>query len=152
MKHGTVMRGGKERKVKNLGWLLKHADEVERFTVYEDIDGGSHMTAHLKDGGTFTIEWASARVMHDWLKRPSFRETKLEYRNTPPEGHKDDLNPLTGSVLKVGDRVRALSDKPGESDVGVIRGINHARQHATVYWTEARETYTEPLNDLVRLN
>jgi len=81
------------KEVTNLGWLLRHYDEVEKFEVYgsrviifagtsrgyfeipdknKNEWSNSTMVAVLKDGRKFVARWASYEVMLDWLRRPKF--------------------------------------------------------------------------------
>lgn len=61
------------REVKNLGWLLRHASEVEAITLEYDRDiyGAQTvvMTADLADGiRQYHTAWASEIVLRDWLR------------------------------------------------------------------------------------
>jgi hypothetical protein len=87
----VVNPDGTSRQVTNLGWLLTHSDEVEKFEVignmrfirlgkirweYPDKSfyetGDSILIAHLKDGRFYIVQWLSYKVMLDWLHRPKF--------------------------------------------------------------------------------
>lgn len=69
---------GIPRKVKNLRWLLHHADRV-RYLVffYNPGDAGQYsegvLEAILRDGGKYRVSWASLSVCWAWLNRPKFR-------------------------------------------------------------------------------
>lgn len=67
---------GRTFKTKNLGWLLRHWKDVERFELAEvnrSPHGEGFMVAHLKGGGQFLSEFASYAVLADWVRRPVFR-------------------------------------------------------------------------------
>jgi len=65
------------RTVKNLGWLLRNWQRVERFTVQPVGEPTglwqAHLTAHLRDGREYHTDFASAEQLADWLNRPVFR-------------------------------------------------------------------------------
>lgn len=71
------------RKVKNLGWLLRHAGLVERITVAAsatpDEEGHLLMVAWLNDGRRFSCHWASEIVCEQWLKRPSLQHASVSW-------------------------------------------------------------------------
>lgn len=74
---------GNVRKVKNLGWLLRHWKDVDYFIVTtpareEFPRADVKLTAVLKRlEGEYTIYWMSAAVCWDWLDRPVFRTARL---------------------------------------------------------------------------
>lgn len=77
MEHATVYRHGTVRPVKNLGWLLKHWRDVERFDV-RAYDGEARvcdawLVARLRDGGMYETPFASFEVLRLFLHRPVFR-------------------------------------------------------------------------------
>jgi hypothetical protein len=63
---------GETKPVTNLGWLLKHWQEVERFVIRKQLDGTALMVAELGEARLYVIEWASFEVCIGWLARPSF--------------------------------------------------------------------------------
>lgn len=69
-----VKKGDKVRKVKNLGWLLRHWQEVDAISVIEWGEGGAFMVAWLSTGkgDYYAATWASATVCRAWLARPVF--------------------------------------------------------------------------------
>jgi hypothetical protein len=73
----TVYRPGKTpRRVQNLGWLLRHWEDVRSFTLAKLPSGApssAFMVAHLRDGGEYRVDWADIGVMLNWLRRPVFR-------------------------------------------------------------------------------
>lgn len=98
----VVNKDGTYKEVSNLGWLLRHWDEVESFRV----EGGqtrviiidekgkrkhwsipdeprdyfdSVMIANLRDGRKYVTRWASYDVMLDWLHRPKFRTLPITW-------------------------------------------------------------------------
>ncbi len=83
-KHAWVIspRGDTALPVKNLGWLLRHAEMVDRFDVTEDsLAPGFDCTmfAYLRDGRVFMCDWQSRNVLLDWIHRPSFRGLPVNY-------------------------------------------------------------------------
>lgn len=67
------------KRVKNLGWLLKHTSQVQK--VYVDSMERSNafdcrMVVHLDNDKVFTCAWASRTVLMQWLlHRRGLRET-----------------------------------------------------------------------------
>lgn len=72
---------GRMKTVKNLGWLLKNAAQVERFIVLEGpgFPNEAYLVAQLRDGRRYETPFASKEVLRDWLHRPSFRGLPLEW-------------------------------------------------------------------------
>ena len=66
-----VRRSGKTKKVKNLGWLLRHWKETRSFEVGTTADGDYTLTA-FGDDWVFTTPYASLSVLHKFLNRPVF--------------------------------------------------------------------------------
>lgn len=69
---------GKSKAVKNLGWLLRHAADVERFEVSTGLTGrygGGEglLNAVLSDGRKYATSFASDSLMLQWLDRPVFK-------------------------------------------------------------------------------
>lgn len=84
MSQAILSRPGKPtRKIQNLGWLLRNWKEVESFTVSEHFmkqrDGDVCLRAHLKDGGTYAIPFASAEVCWNFLHRPVFYGLPMQW-------------------------------------------------------------------------
>ena len=72
----VVHRGDKRRHVKNLGWLLRHWDEVRHFTIRTKIDGrpvpGTLFIAWLYSGPSdaYSCGWAGdLDHVLQWLRR-----------------------------------------------------------------------------------
>jgi hypothetical protein len=67
---------GETKPVTNLGWLLRHWQEVERFVIRKQNDGTALMVAEVSIPNRprllYVIEWASYEVCIGWLARPSF--------------------------------------------------------------------------------
>lgn len=83
MEPAVVTRHGQQRKVKNLGWLLRHWQDVERFEV-RHYDGDASvceawLVARLKAGGMYETPYASLAVLERWLNRPVFRGLKCDW-------------------------------------------------------------------------
>lgn len=57
-----------DRRVKNLGWLLKRAQEVQSVTVTHRENGEAIFSAQLFDK-EFVCLFASQKVCFDWLQR-----------------------------------------------------------------------------------
>lgn len=74
---------GDVRHVKNLGWLLRHWKEIVRFdwitnpNAYRWPDGT--LSAYLRDGDVYRIEWGSGTVCQRWLNRPIFRGLPIDW-------------------------------------------------------------------------
>jgi hypothetical protein len=81
MKPWVVCPNGPAKRVKDLGWLLRHAADVERITVILQQSGqwDCHLYAYLKDGRSYSCGWASRRVCRDWLRRPRFAGVPLNW-------------------------------------------------------------------------
>lgn len=60
------------RRVKNLGWLLRHWKEVRSFEIVTDGSMGALLIAHLDDG-QYRVWFTSYSVLIEWLDRPVFR-------------------------------------------------------------------------------
>lgn len=74
---------GRPKKVKNLGFVLKHWREVDSMLI-ESVSGpGSRwdavMFVALRDGSVYVTAWASLSVMRDWLDRPVFRGQRVRW-------------------------------------------------------------------------
>lgn len=72
------------KRVKNLGWLLRHARSVRNITLIklpqtEDGDEGL-MIATLDDDRVYTTGWASWELMTEFIKRPSLRHADTEFK------------------------------------------------------------------------
>lgn len=70
-----LRRGKKPLQIRNMGWLLSHSDDVERFTVtpYRGksyIDG--ILTARMRDGSRYRTTYASKSILWTFLQRPKF--------------------------------------------------------------------------------
>lgn len=64
---------GTERRVKNLGWLLRHWRSVDRIVVRTTrTQPEAILTAHMRDGTRYITGWASLEVLVAWLHRPVF--------------------------------------------------------------------------------
>lgn len=69
---------GTERKVKNLGWLLRHWKEVERIYVTTfPTQPAAVMRVIMRDGTVYRTGWASVDVLVAWLHRPTFYNTTV---------------------------------------------------------------------------
>jgi hypothetical protein len=82
------------REVTNLGWLLRHAGDVEDFTVStrarafngRDWPNGWHaatLAARTRGGKVYATPFASADLLADWLDRPRFRGLVCSWDHTP---------------------------------------------------------------------
>jgi hypothetical protein len=79
-KNASVTRQGKTKQVKNLGWLLRNAQDVKSFEFRRaGSGGGGLMIAHLDDGGKFESDFADYAVFKDrFVDRPVFRGLPLK--------------------------------------------------------------------------
>lgn len=73
---------GTVKPVKNLGWLLRNWQLVERIEVHQPDcarfeDWDVLMVAYLKDGRRYSTTWASGTVCRNWLHRPVFEGLPL---------------------------------------------------------------------------
>lgn len=76
-----LIRNGKTRKIKNLGWLLRNWKEVASFEV------GYHcgtcfamaLIAHLKCNGKYFTPFTSKEVLRLFLDRPVFRGLSIDW-------------------------------------------------------------------------
>lgn len=63
--------------VKGLGWLLRHAGEVQYFSVRSRFGtmippkGGAVLFARMSNGDAYRCVFASADSLQDWVCRPS---------------------------------------------------------------------------------
>lgn len=95
-----------QRSVLNLGWLLRHWKDVERFEVRPA--SSSHLmigdervnvnpspmngpcdallVAWLKGGGCYATSFASCDVLRSWLDRPVFRGVTIHWFGVEVEG------------------------------------------------------------------
>lgn len=66
---------GKQHKVKNLGWLLRHAGDVRALHIGlpESEQAECHLEASLAGGRVYHCDFMSLVVCRDWIKRPVFR-------------------------------------------------------------------------------
>ncbi len=92
-----------ERRVRNLGWLLRHSSDVLHpiqgvgFTVETWRYGAAGpraggylpvvkhdpvLIAHLSDSRAYACKWADRSVLHAWLDRPSFRGYSIDWNES----------------------------------------------------------------------
>jgi hypothetical protein len=79
--HGQLIR-----RVKNLGWLLRHWKEAARAQVVvgdwrQAGDDDAILRVYLKDGRLYRTGFASKEVLWDWLDRPVFRGLPLDWHD-----------------------------------------------------------------------
>ena len=80
----VIQADGKEKAVKNLGWLLRNWKSVERFEIKPPPAGTvfTHealMIAHCRDGVRYETLWGSKTVLLDWIHRPIFRGIPVDW-------------------------------------------------------------------------
>jgi len=85
----VIAKDGTEKEVENLGWLLKHWQEVEWFevhTYYPSIHERDKprywdcwLVAHMQEGIRYKTEFADKSVLWDWLNRPKFRGLPVKW-------------------------------------------------------------------------
>lgn len=75
---GSIGGYGTVREVTDLGWLLRHWKDVERFNAYALPRGdGMRLEAYLWDKRRYVVNFASGSIMRDWLNRPVFKNAKI---------------------------------------------------------------------------
>lgn len=90
----VTTRDGKERVVKNLGYLLKRWQEVERIQLWTELCGqrvklpgsvfeGCLLVVHFRNGDTYSCPWADCEHCVSWLHRPVFYGLKFREDNGP---------------------------------------------------------------------
>lgn len=73
LRRSSVWDGARWKEVKNLGWLLRHASEVESFDVLRGSGGNDALlVATLLDHRVYATPYASFAVLANFLNRPSF--------------------------------------------------------------------------------
>lgn len=91
--------GSLEREVKNLGWLLRHWQDVERFIVTK-YEGTAPVTdarfvAKLRDGRSYMTDFGSALILWRFLHRRTFFTLPVKWFNRDMViRHGDDLSKL----------------------------------------------------------
>lgn len=125
---------GRVRPVKNLGWLVKHWKEVDRFVVVKAPSEFQPMTdailvAHLRDGGRYESTFASKDLLKDWLHRPVFRGLPVDWFGErtvaeASEAHvttaqRNRLSPSAFALPKA--RKLLLTDKNGKVNAGHVK-------------------------------
>lgn len=75
-----TLPNGKIKQIKNLGWLVRHRHDVERFNFYTTSFPMRHgiLVAEMKTTGIkFKIEFADHSVCFQFLNRPSWKGLHL---------------------------------------------------------------------------
>jgi hypothetical protein len=68
-----LFREGKPgKKIKNLGWLLRHTEEVIKIHISQRSYGRGAMVVYIENG-TFMVDWESYELLKIWLRRPSMK-------------------------------------------------------------------------------
>lgn len=82
----AVVRGDKVRRVKNLGWLIRHASQVKSFEVARNPDPrwDALLIAHMTDGAKYVTDFADISILKAWLLRPSFEGLKVRWAASVP--------------------------------------------------------------------
>lgn len=82
----VVAPNGTTTRVRNLGWLLRHAHQVTAVEFWararDDAPGadlGGRLLAQLDDGRTYSCDWASRAVFAGWIGRPRFAHLVASY-------------------------------------------------------------------------
>ena len=76
-----VLKNGKQRKVKNLGWLLRHWKEIEYINVFETRDSYDLLMYVKLVDSYYITRWASRIVCWEWLLRPTFYDLPIFWFN-----------------------------------------------------------------------
>ncbi len=82
MSPAVYVKNGVTKQVKDLGWLLNNDLEVQidHINVRQWNDGTQYLNVSFKDGVQFESEFASLKVLNDWLKaRRSWRGVKVHF-------------------------------------------------------------------------
>lgn len=83
MHYANITRNGKTKPVKNLGWLMSHWKEIERFEVWPcDTDSmiDAILVAYLGDGTVYRSTYASAELLRSFfLDRSIFRGRSVDW-------------------------------------------------------------------------
>lgn len=102
----------KVRKIHNLGWLLRHRNELKHpregiaFTVRDwRYVAGAHwidrhtpvLLAHFTDGRTYATTFQDVTILHDWLMRPSFPHYLVAWDTRHPA-----VNPNKPTTVAIG--------------------------------------------------
>lgn len=95
--------------VRNLGWLLKHWQAVESFTILHDRHSGpmnwsgyqyrveGWLIAHLRDdAGCYVCRWADLAHCANWLDRPVFQSLSVREVDSRCHSH--------GTTWTIGER------------------------------------------------
>lgn len=113
---------GSHKKVKNLGWLLKHWQGVERFSVASYPEGKACLSAFLRDvpgGRTYRVMFQSIEVCWTFLDRPVFRGAPLEWCGVSTQCGNNIAAPGTGNACG------------SANDCNLIK--NHVGKHMNTY-------------------
>src|SRR6266508_186069 len=82
MPASVIYPNGRRRNVINLGWLRRHAHEVERITLYpvERARAYSHydllVIAVTENGTEYHTLFADKTIARQWFKRPSLQHVE----------------------------------------------------------------------------
>ena len=81
---GPYGPGGEPIRSSNLGWLLRHWQQVESFDYeYRGGQRGSdELRARLRDGRVYATDFADLTVCFHWLNRPTFQGLPLTVNQT----------------------------------------------------------------------
>lgn len=73
-------KNGKAKKVKNLGWLLRHASEVRNFKLLRYKTGGLLIARMLPESKiqSYRCEFADYSIMKKWIIRRVFSGVIVE--------------------------------------------------------------------------
>ena len=104
----VVTADGKFKQVKNLGWLLKHWQDVEMFLVkeptfmekyllseHEGWEPDAILTAIMKDGVRYITTYADKGILEGWLARPVFIGCPVNWFGTETMIHRDFAQKIT---------------------------------------------------------
>lgn len=72
----VTFRTLKTKQVKNLGWLLKHANQIDHLSFIRDIGSQGVLKAYAPEF-LFEADFASFIVLWKWLNRPVFQNKLL---------------------------------------------------------------------------
>ena len=82
-----ILPNKKPKKIKNLGWLLKNWQKVERLGFLCHPFNNSEFSARLKDGGVYLTDFADFSIAFNFVNRPVFAGLEFRIRE-----YEKDLN------------------------------------------------------------
>jgi hypothetical protein len=132
MRSSVYYRDGRVRRVKNLGWLLRHAADVHTIVLSRAPVDGNSAHAHLRAIGRqweYLIDYADIDVARQWIRRPSLdgvlvfvvndgptKQYAIDYYNQGYRVVGTDVEGPLGGALR-------MNQKPTDPDHGLNKPI-----------------------------